>query len=142
MLATEVPSVANGGISADGKTYTFKIRQGVKFHDGNVMTPDDVRYSLMRFMLLDADGGPSWILLASILGFDTQSTRDGNGKVIPDIWDRVNQAIQVKGNTVVITLKDPYAPFLNVMAPCGMVVPKRLVAKNGGWDGANANVAT
>src|SRR5262245_36732596 len=28
-LATEVPTVANGGISADGKTYTFKIRTGV-----------------------------------------------------------------------------------------------------------------
>src|SRR5574341_1108194 len=28
MLATEVPSVANGGISRDGKTYVFKIREG------------------------------------------------------------------------------------------------------------------
>ena len=141
MLATEVPSVANGGISADGKTYTFKIRPGVKFHDGNVMTPEDVRYSLMRFMLVDRDGGPSWILLAAILGFDTQSTRDDNGKLLPDIWDRVNQAIQVKGDTVVITLKDPYAPFLNIMASWSMVVSKKFVVKNGGWDGAKTMVA-
>jgi len=141
MLATEVPSVANGGISADGKTYTFKIRPGVKFHDGNVMTPEDVRYSLMRFMLVDRDGGPSWILLAAILGFDTQSTRDDNGKLLPDIWDRVNQAIQVKGDTVVITLKDPYAPFLNIMASWSMVVSKKFVVKNGGWDGAKTIVA-
>ena len=141
MLATGVPSVANGGISADGKTYTFKIRPGVKFHDGNVMTPEDVRYSLMRFMLVDRDGGPSWILLAAILGFDTQSTRDDNGKLLPDIWDRVNQAIQVKGDTVVITLKDPYAPFLNIMASWSMVVSKKFVVKNGGWDGAKTIVA-
>ncbi|MDR7455091.1 MAG: ABC transporter substrate-binding protein, partial [Armatimonadota bacterium] len=30
MLATEVPSAANGGISRDGRTYTFKIREGVR----------------------------------------------------------------------------------------------------------------
>jgi peptide/nickel transport system substrate-binding protein len=136
MLATEVPSVTNGGISAGGKTYTFKIRQGVKFHDGSVMTPDDVKYSLMRFMLVDADGGPAWILLASILGFDTQSTRDDNGKLLPDIWDRVNNAIQVRGNTVVITQKDPYAPFLNILGSWSMVVSKKFVVQNGGWDGA------
>src|SRR3989442_13105408 len=139
MLATGVPRVANGGIPGDGKTYTFKIRPGVKFHDGNVMTPEDVRYSLMRFMLVDRDGGPSWILLASILGCDTQSTRDDNGKLIPDIWDRVNQAIQVKGNTVGITLKDPYAPFLNIMASWSRVVSKRFVVHNAAAGRAQTN---
>src|SRR2546427_7116155 len=69
MLATEVPSVANGGISADGKTYTFKIRPGVKFHDGNVMTPEDVPDSLLRFMVVDSDGGPAWFPLAVNAGF-------------------------------------------------------------------------
>ncbi len=140
MLATEVPSVANGGISADGKTYTFKIRQGVKFHDGSLLTPDDVKYSLMRFMLTDPDGGPAWILLASILGFDTQSTRDDNGKLLPDIWDRVDKAIQVQGNNVVITQKDPYGPFLGIMAQWSLVVSKQFVVQNGGWDGQKATL--
>jgi peptide/nickel transport system substrate-binding protein len=48
VLATEVPSVENGGISADGKTYTFKIRQGVKFHNGKALSPEDVIASLQR----------------------------------------------------------------------------------------------
>ena len=41
-LAVEVPTVANGGISADGKTYTFTIRKGVKFHGGEELTPEAV----------------------------------------------------------------------------------------------------
>ena len=73
-LATAVPSVANGLISRDGLTYTFPIRQGVRFHDGSVMTPADVRYSMLRFMLQDRDGGPAWLLLTPLLGVD--STRE------------------------------------------------------------------
>jgi len=141
MLATEVPSLKNGGISADGRVYRFKIRSGVKFHDGSTMTPEDVKYSFMRFMLTDPDGGPAWILLASIHGFDVQSTRNDDGKLLPDIWDRTNRAIQVKGNHVVITLKKPYGSFLNIMASWSMVVSKKFVVANGGWDGSKATLA-
>ncbi|MDE2292908.1 MAG: ABC transporter substrate-binding protein, partial [Elusimicrobia bacterium] len=55
-LATEVPTRKNGGISKDGRVYRFHIRTGVRFHDGTPLTPDDVRYSLLRFMLVDRDG--------------------------------------------------------------------------------------
>jgi peptide/nickel transport system substrate-binding protein len=141
MLATEIPTVENGGVSADGKTYTFKIRQGVKFHDGTVLTADDVKYSLARIMLTDRDGGPSWLLLAPILGFETQSTRDDKGTLIPDMWDQVNRAIQVKGTSVSITLKNPYAPFLSILATWSPVVSQKFVVANGGWDGEKATMA-
>ena len=44
-----VPAVASSvGISADGLTYTFALREGVKFHNGNPVTMEDVLYSLER----------------------------------------------------------------------------------------------
>lgn len=45
-LATEVPTTANGGISADGKTVTYKLRQGVKWHDGTDFGCADMQFTL------------------------------------------------------------------------------------------------
>ena len=131
-LATQVPTVENGLISKDGLTYTFPIRKGVKFHDGTEMTPEDVRYSLLRFMLSDVSGGPSSLLLEPILGYT--STRDDNGNIIVNFKEAA-EAVQVQGDNVVIRLKKPFAPFLGVLARWGYVVPKKWVAEHGGWDG-------
>ncbi len=45
-LVKEVPTVENGLISADGLTWTIKLREGVKWHDGAPFTADDVKYSI------------------------------------------------------------------------------------------------
>ncbi len=133
MLATEVPTLANGLISADGLAYTFPIRQGVHFHDGSVMTPDDVRYSIQRFLLQDQAGGPAWLLLSPLLGVD--STRDENGKVQVTYAD-VARAVSVQGNTVVFRLKKPFAPFLSIVAAWTSVMPRAWAAAHGDWDGS------
>ena len=44
-LATEFPTQKNGGISADGKTWTIHIRSGVKFQDGTPLTASDVAFT-------------------------------------------------------------------------------------------------
>jgi peptide/nickel transport system substrate-binding protein len=75
-------------ISADGKTYTFKIRQGVKFHDGKPLTANDFEFSY-NVILSDDYQGPdksSYDMIASVKATDA--------------------------STFVITLKEAFAPFL------------------------------
>jgi peptide/nickel transport system substrate-binding protein len=56
-----IPGIAESwSVSADGLTYVFKIRQGVKFHSGNPLTADDVVFSLMRAVKLNKT--PAFIL--------------------------------------------------------------------------------
>ena len=44
-LAAELPTTENGGISADGKTWTVKLRQGVTWQDGQPFTAKDVAFT-------------------------------------------------------------------------------------------------
>ncbi|NDG39435.1 MAG: peptide ABC transporter substrate-binding protein [Betaproteobacteria bacterium] len=44
-LAAEIPSRANGGLSADGKSVTWKLKKGVTWHDGKPFTADDVVFT-------------------------------------------------------------------------------------------------
>jgi peptide/nickel transport system substrate-binding protein len=44
-LAAEVPTRANGGLSADGKSATWKLKRGVTWHDGKPFTADDVVFT-------------------------------------------------------------------------------------------------
>ena len=44
-LLEEIPTLANGGISADGLTITYKLRKGVTWHDGHPLDADDVRFT-------------------------------------------------------------------------------------------------
>ena len=131
-VSAAVPSKDNGLISADGRTYTFPIRKGIKFQGGEDLTPEDVRYSLLRFLLSDVSGGPSSLLLEPILG--VSSTRNDKGEIIVDFKEAAN-AVRVKGDNVVVTLKRPFAPFLSIVARWGYIVSKEWAVSHGAWDG-------
>lgn len=45
VLATEIPSRENGGLAADGKSVTWKLKKGVTWHDGAPFTADDVVFN-------------------------------------------------------------------------------------------------
>ncbi len=53
LLAAEVPTVGNGGISADGLTWKVKLRDDVKWHDGTPFTAEDVKFTLE--LMVDPD---------------------------------------------------------------------------------------
>ena len=93
--ATELhPGLAkNWEVSNDGLTYTFHLREGVKFHDGTPLKAEDVYYSFNRVM--EIGEGYSWLLTQNI-------AEDG---------------ITVQGeHQLKIRLKKPFPAFLNVMA--------------------------
>ncbi|PIP82093.1 MAG: hypothetical protein CO113_11775 [Elusimicrobia bacterium CG_4_9_14_3_um_filter_62_55] len=128
LLSTEVPSPEEGGT-----VFRFPIREGVRFHDGGELSPEDARYSLMRFMLADRAGGPSSLLLEAVTGLG--STQDEGGAPRSDVFARVSRAVSVEGNTVVVRLERPFAPFLSVIARWGVVVDKEWAVARGDWDG-------
>lgn len=140
LVAAEVPTVANGGIAADGKTYTFTIRKGIKFHEGGDLSPEDVAYSLKRNMIADPDGGPMWMLLEALTG--KGSTRDKNGNILPEIFEMIDKSIEVKGDKVILHLPKPYPPLMGILAySSSVVIDKEWAVTKGCWDGKIENAA-
>ncbi len=140
LLATEVPSLENKGISQDGKTYTFTIRKGVKFHDGGDLTPEDVVWSFKRNMVADPDGGPMWMLLEALTG--KGSTRDADGKIIPGIFEIIDKSIEAKDGKVIFHLPKAYPPLLGILTySCCVAMDKEWAISKGCWDGDMKNAA-
>jgi peptide/nickel transport system substrate-binding protein len=123
-------------ISEDGKTYRFKIRQGVTFHNGNALTPEDVEYSFERGMVQDYGAGPQWMFLEPLLGI--QTTRPSEGELIP--LEDITNAVEVDGDWVQFNLVAPYPPFMAILAQTwSSIVDKEWCIENGDWDGTQAS---
>jgi peptide/nickel transport system substrate-binding protein len=90
-LASEVPTLANGGISKDGLTITYKLRHNVRWHDGAPFTSEDVKFSFAA-MMNPANNVP-----------------DRHG------YDQV-RSVETPGKyTVVFRFKAPYAPAISTI---------------------------
>ena len=109
-------------LSEDGKTYTFHLRKGVKFHNGREMTADDVKYSLDR-VVNPATLSPGAGFFASIKGYEEETAGSAEDLAGVTVLDPL---------TVKIELTRPDATFLHVMAiNFAHVVPKEEVEKWG-----------
>ena len=117
-----VPDIAQSWtVSPDDKTYTFKIKPGLKFASGNPLTAEDVAYSLQRAVMLDKT--PAFILTQ--FGF-TKDNVQAKVRVVDPL-------------TVVLLIDKPFAPtfVLNCLtANIASIVDKKLLQaheKNNDW---------
>lgn len=97
------PSLAERwDISPDGLTYTFHLKRGITFHNGRELTTEDFRWSFERCLTPSNISERSW-LLNSVKG--AEEMLKGQASTLSG-FDAPDQY------TVVLTLKQQYAPFL------------------------------
>ncbi len=102
VLAAELPSLDNGGLAKDGRSVTWTLKQGVKWHDGEPFTADDVV-------------------------FNWSYARDpATAAVTAGSYNRITVE-KVDGHTVRITSDQPMPFWADAfVGPFGMLIPKHL----------------
>ena len=107
-----VPSLAESwDISDDGLEYTFHLRQGVKFHNGNDFTAEDVAYTFHR--MLTVEGGVNTEFIDQIKGAD---------ELLAGETDTLEGVEVVDDYTIKVTLKEPFAGFLASISSPGVSI--------------------
>ncbi len=104
-LAEEVPTLANGGVKLDGDrmVVTYKLRKGVRWHDGHPLTAEDVAFTQSVYM-------NSKVKVIS---------REG--------YNKVSRVEIVDPHTVRIHFKQRFAPYVEMY---DKLLPKHLLEKS------------
>lgn len=131
--AVEVPTVQNGGISQDGKTYTIKIRPGQKYSDGSPVTTKEYVYAAKRFM--DPALASNYAsFMDSIVGFEDLNAKGNDKKSATELkplFDKLGVAAK-DDTTLVFTLAQPQPTFPQVLSLWGLIPLKQDVVEKGG----------
>ena len=153
-----VPALAERWeLTSDALTWTFDIREGVKFHEGGELEPHDVAYSLQRGMLQDRLDGPQVLFLEPFFGAGVTSILEMVNRVgeleiedpstirledhpqaAEDVCKMLQQVIPYDDAAGTVTLRlmrpTPWLPQLLAQS-WGAVLDKEWMAEQGGWDG-------
>jgi len=102
-----VPDLAEDWSQPSEKEWLLKIKEGVKFHNGEEMTAEDVKFSMERSI---------------------------ESPKVQHVLEQLEKVEVVDKYTVKVTTKDVFAPFINTLVHAGIsVIPKDYVESNGDW---------
>lgn len=111
-------------VSEDGLTYSCELKPDVKFHDGTVLTSNDVKYTFERIFTPSAKNVNTW-LCDMILG----------GKDMLDGKTEELEGFKIIDDThFEITLQEPYSAFMSVLAASQMVIYPEKACEEAGDD--------
>ena len=137
VVAKEIPTVANKGISADGKTYTFNLNTNAKWSDGQKVTAQNFEYSVRRLFDPDnpADYASMFYVISGAETYNGAADKDAATKA------QLKAAVGVKSindTTLQITLAAPQPTFLQLMAlwPVYPIREDVVTAKGTAWTEA------
>lgn len=113
-LAVDVPTTANGGVTADGLTVTYRLRPGVTWHDGTPFSAEDVKFTWQLIMNRNVN------IVA----------REG--------YDRIRAVETPDKHTVVVKFREYYAPYLTLFTT---ILPKHKLENESNINKASFNRA-
>lgn len=120
-------------ISEDRKTYTFKLKKGVKFHDGTELTSEDVEFTFDYFYNKDTASNNTWVCEV-IKGCD---------KMMAGETDKLEGFKIIDKYTFSIELMYPYSAFEAVLATSMMpIIPKKARLEAGDAWGSSVMVGS
>jgi len=101
----------------------------VPFHNGALLTTEDVEYSFERWMVQDRSGGPTWMILEPLhQAYGTELT--------VAFAQAIDDAVQRNSTHVWFNLAFPYPPFLQILAqPWSSILNKEWCLAQGGFPG-------
>lgn len=115
ILAAEIPTQANGGLSADGTSVTWRLKKGVGWHDGKPFTADDVVFT--------------WEYAAD----------PATGAVTHGTYKNIKQVEKIDAHTVKVVFPEPTPYWYDAFfGGRGQILPKHLFEPYKGQNSRNA----